>query len=125
MEYQYAIRREAFLNAISQFDLSTLSEELQKELDVVRQALYGEVNEDTIELLNQVVKKSQTLKQIYDSERQALKKQENEVERSKGFPPREDNPKTQDLAPTNFNPPTPKSEKTNSQNNQQNKPNNK
>ncbi|MBD2211184.1 hypothetical protein H6G27_14990 [Nostoc linckia FACHB-104] len=125
MDYQYTIRREAFLKAISQFDLSTLPEELQIELDAVRQALYGEVNEDTIQLLNSVVKKSDTLKQIYDQERQALKAQDNEVERSKGIPPREDNPKTQDLAPTNFNPPTPKSENTNSQDNQQHQPNNK
>ncbi|MDJ0775012.1 MAG: hypothetical protein QNJ49_16575 [Mastigocoleus sp. MO_167.B18] len=107
MQAKYTIRREAFLNAINQFDISTLSDELQKEINVVRNALNEQATEDTIKQLNHLLQKCEPLKQLYDTQRRNLKKQESEQERSKGFPVKNDNPKSEELGARNINPPTP------------------
>lgn len=115
MQAKYTIRREAFLSAINQFDISTLSDELQKEINVVRNALNEQATEDTIKQLNNLLKKCEPLKELYDAQRQNLKKQESERERSKGFSVKNDNPKSEELGAKNINPPTPSSDNSNSQ----------
>lgn len=121
MEQKYLIRRTAFLNVTA--DLSSLPDELKQEINNLRQAFDGEVNEDTIKLLDNVLQKYPPLKKLYDDERKALKSSENETERSKGFPPSDDNPKPESLAANNSNPPTPEKNTSNSQNNQPRKTN--
>lgn len=124
MEYKYAIRRTAFLNAISQFDLSNLPDSLQLKINNLLQALDGEVNENTINLLDSVVEQCLPLKELYNKKRLALKSQETETERSKGFEVRSDNPKPESLSANNSNPPAPEKGTSNSQKNQPPKTNN-
>jgi hypothetical protein len=101
---RYAIRHQAFLQALNKLDLSTLSPELQEEVRQVRQALGNNVNEATIRRLDTLVKKSERLNQLYESERLTLIGINNEQERDKGFPVRDDNPKPEDLGVSNVNP---------------------
>lgn len=115
MQAKYAIRREAFLSAIDQFDVSTLPQEIQTEIDVLCKALNEQATEDTIKQLDSLLKKCEPLKKNYDAQRQNLKKQESEQERSKGFPVKNDNPNQEELGSRNTNPPTPSSSNSNSQ----------
>ncbi len=115
MQAKYAIRREAFLSAVDQFDVSTLPQEIQKEINVLCKALNEQATEDTIKQLDSLFKKCEPLKKIYDAQRRNLKKQESEQERNKGFPVKNDNPKQEELGSRNTNPPTPSSSNSNSQ----------
>lgn len=115
MQATYNIRKEAFLSAINQFDVSTLPLELQEEINVLCNALNEQATEDRIKQLENLVKKCEPLKQLYDAQRRNLKKQESEQERSKGFPVKDDHPKPEDLGSRNNNPPTPPSDNSNSQ----------
>ncbi|WP_088242991.1 hypothetical protein [Calothrix rhizosoleniae] len=103
---KYIIRRDAFINAIVKFDLSTLSAELQAEITKLRQTLQDEVTEDNINQINNLLEQCPRLKKIYDAERLALKDVRHEQERNKGFPVTEDNPEPDDLGLGNVNPPT-------------------
>ncbi len=107
---KYIIRRNAFMNAIAKFDLSTLSAELQAEITKLRQTLQDEVTEDNINQIYNLLEQCPRLKEIYDDERLALKSSRHEQERSKGFPVTGDNPKPKDLGLGNVNPPTSTSE---------------
>jgi hypothetical protein len=118
MQATYNLRRQAFLIAVEQFDISTLPPELQQEISVLCKALKEQATEDRINQINSLVEKSQPLKQLYDVQRLNLKKQEGEKERSKGFPVKSDNPKPEELGSTNTNPPTPASNNSNSQSTQ-------
>jgi TolA-binding protein len=115
MQATYNIRKEAFLNAVNQFDVSTLPLELQQEINILCNALKEQATEDRIKQLNSLVEKCEPLKQLYDTQRRNLKKQESEQERSKGFSVTNDNPKPEQLGSTNTNPPTPPSDNSNSQ----------
>ncbi|MBW4594938.1 MAG: hypothetical protein KME46_19035 [Brasilonema angustatum HA4187-MV1] len=101
---RYTIRHQAFLQAFNKLDLSTLSPELQEELHQVRQALGNNVNEATIRRLDALVKKSDRLNQLYESERLSLIGKDSQQERDKGFPVKDDNPKPEDLGVNNVNP---------------------
>jgi hypothetical protein len=114
MQTTYNLRKQAFLLALQQFDVSTLSPELQQEINLLCNALNEQATEDRIKQLENLVKKCEPLKQLYDTQRLNLKKQEDEQERSKGFPPKEDNPKPEELGSRNTNPPTPSSNNSNS-----------
>jgi hypothetical protein len=117
MQVTYNLRKQAFLLALQQFDVSTLPPELQQEINVLCNALNKQATEDRIKQLENLVKKCEPLKQLYDTQRLNLKKQESEQERSKGFPVKSDNPKPEELGSTNTNPPTPQSNNSNSQSN--------
>lgn len=108
MESRYAMQRTAFLNAISQFDLSTLSDSLQLEINNLCQAFNAEVNENTINLLDNVLEKCLPLKDLYEKERQTLKITTQEIEHSKGFSPSNDNSKSEKLSADNSNLPSKK-----------------
>jgi hypothetical protein len=118
MQATYNLHRQAFLNAVQQFNISTLPPEVQQEINVLSNALKEEATEDKIKQLENLVKKSPQLKQLYDKQRRNLKTQEGETERSKGFPVKNDNPKPEDLGSRNTNPPTPSSNNSNSQSTQ-------
>lgn len=96
MESRYTIQHTAFLNTISQLDLSTLPDNLQLEINNLCQALNGEVNENTINLLNNVVQKYLPIKDLY----------EKELEHSKSFSPSSENSKLENLSANNPNLPT-------------------
>jgi hypothetical protein len=118
MQATYNLRKQAFLLALQQFDVSTLPPEIQQEINVLCNALKEQATEDRIKQLENLVKKCEPLKQLYDTQRLNLKKQEGEKERSKGFPVRNDNPKPEELGSRNTNPPTPQSNNSNSQSTQ-------
>ncbi|WP_414585417.1 hypothetical protein [Scytonema sp. PCC 10023] len=115
MQAAYNIRKEAFLSAVQQFDVSTLPPELQQEINVLCNALNEQATEDRIKQVNSLVEKCQPLKQLYDAQRRNLKTQESEQERSKGFSVKNDNPKPEEVGSRNTNPPTPPSSNSNSQ----------
>jgi hypothetical protein len=115
MQATYNLRKQAFLIAVQQFDISTLLPELQQEINVLCDALKEGATEDRIKQLENLVKKCEPLKQLYDTQRLNLKKQAGEKERSKGIPPKDDNPKPEELGSRNTNPPTPSSKNSNSQ----------
>jgi hypothetical protein len=125
MQVTYNLRKQAFLLALQQFDVSTLSPTLQQEINVLSNALNEQATEDRIKQLENLVKKCEPLKQLYDTQRLNLKQQEGEQERSKGFPVRNDNPKPERLGSTNTNPPTLSSGNSNTQSTSPNQSENK
>lgn len=116
---RYAIRCQAFLQALDKFDVSTLSPELQEEVHQVREALENDVNEATIKRIDALVKKSDRLNQLYESERLTLIGKNNEQERDKGFSVKDDNPKPEDLGVNNVNPSSTTASTSNSANSSQ------
>jgi hypothetical protein len=102
-------KRQAFIKAVSQIDISKLSEIMLKEIKDLEQILNNEANEDKVKLIEDVVDKYRPLRVTYKNllsdlrEKEIQTQQEKDKDADKGPSTKDDNP--ENSSPTASNPP--------------------